>query len=438
MDVENAVKLALRLGADEAVAKKLVKDDLQIRFSQNKADILNNWMTETLNVFIAVDGRTTGVELKEGEDASRALEKALSFAKTLPQNPDFRGIYDKKSSANPTKPDIKDADLSEMSKVAMDAALSHDIKRVSGDIYLSRHHVEIATRYNVLEEDRAHLLTTVRAFNDEGNPGQASTHAGSMAEVSHYGPEFVGDKAGRLAAMNRNVRDGEEGEFTVLFDPLSFGSVMSAVGRSLSAFSVDTGTSFFTDMQGKQVASEALTVHDDPTRPGVGHASFDDEGAPTRKTLAISEGRLETYLHSVSTAKKYGTETTGNSHDSGKMSSLAPAYWQLSVEAGKRKMEAMMGEIKDGLYIANTWYTRYQDYRKGDFSTIPRDGIFRVKDGEIVEAWKGIRISDNMLRIISNIVELSAETLPADWWGETSAVFAPYALVENVRITKSR
>ena len=436
MDTEKIVKLALELGADEAVAKRLVKDDLQIRFSQNRADILNNWMTESLNVFIAVDGRTTGVEIKDGTE-KESLEKAIAFARKLPVNPDYRGIYDKKTTGS-SRPDITDADLSELAGAAMEAALSHDIKRVSGEIYLARHRVEICTQYNHLEEDRAYLLSTVRAFNEEGNPGQASTHVGSMAELSIYGPEAVGDKAGRLAAMNRDVKEGEEGEFTVLFDPLTFGSVLTSVGRSMSAFSVDTGTSFFTDMLGKDVASSALTIYDDPTRPGMGRASFDDEGAPTRKTKAISEGRLESYLHTVSTAKKFGTETTGNAQDAGKMSSLSPSYWQLSVEPGKRKMEALMGEIKDGLYIANTWYTRYQDYRRGDFSTIPRDGIFRIKDGEIVESWKGIRISDNMLRIISSIVELSDEAVPVDWWGETSGVFAPYALVENVKITKAR
>ncbi len=437
MDVENAVKLALRMGADEVVAKRLIKDDMQIRFSQNRADIVNRWMAESLNLFIAVDGRTTGVELREGRE-EEALKRAISFARTLPENPDYRGIYDGKTPAPSSGPDIGDVDLSEMAKVAMDAALAHGVSRVSGEIYLARHTVEIATQYNVLTERRAYLLSTMRAFNDEGGPGQASTHAGSMAEMERYGPEFVGDKAGRLAAMNRNIEEGEEGNFTVLFDPLSFGSVMTAVGRSLSAFSVDSGTSFFTDMIGKQVASPALTVYDDPTRPGMGRASFDDEGAPTRKTLAIKEGVLETYLHSTSTGKKFGVSTTGNARDAGKMSSLQPSYWQLSVEPGKRSMEALMGEIDDGLYIANTWYTRYQDYRKGDFSTIPRDGIFRIKDGDIVASWKGIRISENMLNLIGKIREVSAETIPADWWGETTGVFTPYALVDGVRITKAR
>ena len=101
-------------------------------------------------------------------------------------------------------------------------------------------------------------------------------------------------------------------------------------------------------------------------------------------------------------------------------------------------MQDIMADIKDGLYIANTWYTRFQDSRKGDFSTIPRDGIFRIKDGKIAGAWKGIRITENMLNILGNVEELSSETIPADWWGETASTFVPYALVKDVRITKAR
>ena len=438
MYAEKAVKTALELGADEVSAKKLMKDDIQIRFSNNRVDISNRWLSESLAVFIAVDGRTTGVEIKREEEMKSTLEKAVKFARTLPKNPDFTGLYDRASSPSKLSGGITDVDLSEYAKLAIDAALDRGAKRVTGEIYLAKHHVAVATNYNELEEERSYLLSTVRAFNDEGSPGQASTHAGDMQALNRFGPAFTGDKAGMLADMNRNVTEGEEGRFTVLFDPLCFGSAVTSIGRNLSAFSVDSGTSFFVDKLGKEVASEAVTVYDDPLLPGGGSAGFDDEAAPTGRTTAIENGVLKSYLHSTSTAKKYKTSTTGNARDSGKMSALLPGYWQMSVRPGKRRMQDIMADIKDGLYIANTWYTRFQDSRKGDFSTIPRDGIFRIKDGKIAGAWKGIRITENMLNILGNVEELSSETIPADWWGETASTFVPYALVKDVRITKAR
>lgn len=443
MDPEKAVRIALEKGADEVSVKRIEQDDIQLRFSNNMADISNNWVSSSMFVFIAVNGRTTGIKVERSQDMEKEIEKGIKFAKNLPENPDFLGIYEKKSS--PAKPELNPLeieDLSDMGRKVIDSASKNGIKRVSGEIYLARHNITVATQYNLLNEKRSYLLTTARAFNNEGHPGQASTHIADSRDLSEFGPEFVGKKAGELAAMNRNVKDGREGDFTVLMDPLCFGSMMTQVGSSLSAFTVDSGMSFFMNKIGEQVASEVLTAYDDPHIPGSGMGSFDDEGAPSRRSAVIEKGMLKTYLHSTSTAKKYDTETTGNSRMGGGYfapgGSIIPSFWQIYVDKGKKSWKDMLSDIDEGLYIANTWYTRYQNKVSGDFSTIPRDGIFYIENGEIKEAWKGIRISDNILKILKNIRELSSESIPADWWGETSRIFAPYALIEDVHITKAR
>ncbi len=445
MDAEKIVSLALKSGADEVSVKIVERDDLQLRFSNNAFDISNRWIGKSISVLIAVKGSTTGMEIRNPGHMEEEIRKGVEFAKKLPKNPDFLGFYDGKTSPENLDFEPVDADeLSGLGKIAMDSALEHDVDRVSGEIFLARHAVTVATNYNTLSEKRSYLITTVRAFNDEGNPGQSSTHIADSSDIERFGPKFVGDKAGMLAERNRSVREGSEGRFTVLFDPLCFGSVMTEVGSALSAFSVDSGTSFFVDRMGERVASEIVTVDDDPRLPGGNMGSFDDEGALARKTRVLEKGVLKSYLHTHSTAKKYGVESTGNAKNtrgaltSLPMGTLLPSAWQISVKPGKRGMEDILSDIEEGVYIANTWYTRYQNKRNGDFSTIPRDGIFYIKDGEMVEAWGGIRISENMLHLLGRIKELSSERIPADWWGETVRTFAPYALIDDVRITKAR
>ena len=61
-----------------------------------------------------------------------------------------------------------------------------------------------------------------------------------------------------------------------------------------------------------------------------------------------------------------------------------------------------------------------------------------MEGGEIVGAWKGIRITENMLNLMKNIRELGRDLEPVDWWGETSHVQAPHALVDRVRITAAK
>lgn len=436
-DVERIVRDAFEAGAEEVAARRIESRDRQVRFSRGGVDIVNSWRTVSTGVFIAIGRRTTGVEIKRGEDPKEVLEKAVRFCRRLPENKDFAGLYPGGGESSQISPFHLD-DIFTAAKEAMEASRGEGVKRVSGELYLSDVKVELATNYTVREERRSFLITTVRAFNEEGATGQASTHVADEESYRRWGPGFVGEKAAKLASMNRSPKEGEEGEYTILFDPLCFGALLTEVSEALSAFLVHTGMSFFIDLLGERVSTSSFTLYDDPLRPGGGARGFDDEGAPTRRNLLIEEGVLKSYLHTHSTAEKFSTSTTANASGGRIMSALLPEAWQPTLSPGKRSWEDILGDIHRGLYIANTWYTRYQDLRAGDFSTIPRDGIFLIEDGEIKEAWGGVRISENMLNVLKNVKEVSREALPSHWWGEARTTYSPYVLVENVEITRAR
>jgi PmbA protein len=108
------------------------------------------------------------------------------------------------------------------------------------------------------------------------------------------------------------------------------------------------------------------------------------------------------------------------------------------VKPGDWSRDEIFSEVKDGLWLTNTWYTRYQSYVTGDLSTIPRDGIFHIRKGEVVETWKDVRLTDNLIRLMRNVVALSDRTEQMMWWGEVSIPnFVPYALIKDVNITRS-
>ena len=81
---------------------------------------------------------------------------------------------------------------------------------------------------------------------------------------------------------------------------------------------------------------------------------------------------------------------------------------------------------------------RYQNFRTGDFSTIPRDGMFQIKHGEIEASIRELRISDNMLRILQNVIELSSSRTWIKWWEVEVPTLTPYALISELNFTKSR
>jgi PmbA protein len=107
--------------------------------------------------------------------------------------------------------------------------------------------------------------------------------------------------------------------------------------------------------------------------------------------------------------------------------------------AGGFSKKELFGEVKKGLYLTNTWYTRFQNYAKGDFSTIPRDGIFLIENGEIKRSLKDLRMSDNALSLLGNVAGVSKERQHVHWWGEADPPsMSPYVLIKNVHMTKSK
>jgi PmbA protein len=145
----------------------------------------------------------------------------------------------------------------------------------------------------------------------------------------------------------------------------------------------------------------------------------------------VENGILRSYLHNTSTAKKFKTSSTANA------GWIVPQPWNIVVEGGDLHEEEMLKELGDGIYMTNNWYTRFQDYRSGDFSSVCRDGLFRVKGGEITESLKGLRISDNLPRILQNIAAMSRNRKWVKWWEVEIPTLTPSVIVRNVRLTRS-
>jgi len=152
---------------------------------------------------------------------------------------------------------------------------------------------------------------------------------------------------------------------------------------------------------------------------------------PTRTTSIIKEGFLQGYLHNLTTAKKWKTESTGNA------GFVTPHPWNLEVGRGDSGYDEMVKEMKKGIVLTSNWYTRFKNYRTGEFSTVPRDGAYLVENGSIVRPLKGMRLSDDLLRIFSAVRLLSKEREWVQWWEVDTPTLCPWLLVDGATITKA-
>lgn len=430
---EKIVKAGLELGAQDVVAEIVTDRSYQVRFAQNQPVIANEWRKSIGQVFLAYDRRVVVGQVTDFSKIRETVGKLVKVAKVSQENPEYAGLAKgpfKYSRANLDRKVLALTDGSDYVEAAINGALEEGAKECAGSFW--RYHTEhfLHTSNGAEGHDvRARLYLSIRALVSLESSGHGVSCA---SRRSQFEPESAGHKAGRIAVLAKNPKSGKEGKYDIVFDPLIFGSLVDQVGGRSSAYFVQAGFSPFLKKLGKKVASEAVTIWDDGAADTIGARRFDDEGVPTKRKAIVQNGVLKTYLHNTSTAKKFKTKTTGNA------GLIAPHPHALLVKPGDWTRDELFGEVKDGLWLTNTWYTRYQSFVSGDFSTIPRDGIFRIRNGEIVETWKDIRLTDNLIELWKRVEGLSKKTEQVTWWGEVGVpTIAPYALIRKVGITRS-
>jgi len=436
------LKTAKKCGIQSAAAGFRRTLRRMVRFSNNSTTVTNTWLSETPTVYLVSSKRRAACIIEE-QDPSHLRDAIEELARTMKLTPegdtDFalprgpfkyqpvEGTYDKRIENAETE-------LIDAVQLGIDAARKEGAVRSSG-VVTSR----VLDRYVLTSEgaegsDKStEIAMTIRAFTNDDASGQGITLATSL---DRFDAQEAGRTAGRISKLATNPQPGEPGKYRVVFGPSIFANLLVRVGDSASAYSVDLGFSFFQGMLNQQVASDVFTLSDNARLPrSPGSASLDDEGVPTRENLLISRGRLEGYLQSSYTAAKGKASLTGSASFEASIGGMSPDAHNIVINPGEGSVDDLIDEAHDGLYVTNNWYTRFQNYRTGDFSTIIRDGAFRIINGRVAHPVKGLRLSDNMIRILRSVKRLGSERDWIKWWEVNTPTLTPNALVGGVGMT---
>jgi PmbA protein len=414
-----------------------------VRFSNNSITVTNSWLSESPTIYLISDRKRAACRIEEQNptDLKSVIEELVKAMKVTPEGDvDFQlpqgpfkyqpvpGIYDKHVAQAETE-------LVDAVESGINAAKREGAVRSSGVVTSHTWESYVSTSAGAEGSDRGtEIEMTLRAFAADDAAGQGISVATSFQD---FKPEEAGRTAGRIAKMAENPEQGLPGKYNVVFGPSIFANLLNRVGDSASAYSVDQGLSFFQDMLKKKVASDILTLHDNSRlSKGPGSTSIDDEGYPTQETPLIVDGILQTYLHTSYTAAEHKASLTGSAAFAAE-TGMYPTPRNIILRGGESSLEDLFDKAQEGLYITNNWYTRFQNYQTGDFSTICRDGVFQIKSGRLAKPVKGLRLSDNMIRILQSTVALSKERHWIRWWEVDVPTLTPYVLAEGVGITTS-
>jgi PmbA protein len=434
---ESAIEAAKRLGADDAVSLSAKSSDSMIRFANNSVTVVNRVEDAELTVYLAKNARR-GIASTSNLSQSavkRFVADLYESLKGLPKSeyvplPHESVRYSPSRFSYDRKLGEMDDELPGLAKQAIDSAMKAGGKRSAGVINAGKGTIAIMTSTGTKGIDsRTAITLNIRSFAES----EASGHGLSCsASLSDFDPEEAGKRAGESANKMREATEPEAGKYQVILSPTVSANLIETVAGAASAFSVDAGTSYLTDKVGKRVASQAFNLTDHGVVDGgLGGRVFDDEGVKTRSNKIIEDGVLKGYLHNLTTAKKWKTESKGSA------GFVTPHAWNLEVGAGDSTFDEMVKETKKGIILTSNWYTRFKNYRTGEFSTVPRDGAYLVENGEIGKPLKGMRAGDDLQRLLTSVQMISKNREWIQWWEVDTPTLCPWLLMDGVTITRA-
>ncbi len=438
------VKRGERAGASDVMGQVEVEKRRMVRFSNNSVTVVKTWDVVSPVIYLGFGTRSIASRLGDTSTATidRTMGQMLPAVKALPasveshlakgpfQYKQISGLYDSKI------PPLE-GELVDYVESAINASLEAGAKRVSG--VLSSYHWRKALSTSTGVEgssEQTMIELSMRSFAEEDDAsGQGISVSTTLKD---FDPSKAGEESGTFAKTSLKPEQGEEGKYNVVFGPSIFANLINSVAFSTSAFAVEAGFSFLGDKLGQKVASEQLTLVDDRLRAnGPGAVAFDDEGFPSQTHGLIEKGTFKMLVHDSRTAARFKASPTGNAVWDSDFGQIVPIPTCLVAESGGMTREELFEMAGDGLYITNNWYTRFQNYSTGDFSTIPRDAMFRIENGRLGRPVKGLRVSDNLLRMLKAVRGVSRERKWVRWWEVSIPTYLGHFLVNQVGITRS-
>lgn len=428
-------KRLLEKNVDDIIVGASNSNSVQVKFTNNKVSVMQSWDSVDIGVFIALKKKIAVTSIKDfdKDKINKAIEELIRFVNKTKPNEEFMGIAKGPFQYNEIE-GLYDsrwntADPVDFVEASINKALESGSKRCSG-----LGEVEYASAYLItsgdieIEEKATMFNLSIRALYDKLSSGHSTFTSRVFNKFDFLS---AAEEAGTKAKESINPVEIQAGKYDVIFSPMAFAPLIDNIGNAASIFNVESGLSFLNKFMHKKITDECFTLYDDAAlNYGIGSSMFDAEGYPSQKTPVIENGIFRNFLHNYSTATRYKTKSTGNA------GLIGPEPRNLILKEGKYKEKELFESCNKGLWITNTWYTRFQNYANGDFSTIPRDAIFLIKNGKIEKPVKGIRVSENILNILKNINMISDKAKDIVSWEAEVPSRLPYILVKNVNITK--
>ena len=251
-----------------------------------------------------------------------------------------------------------------------------------------------------------------------------------MAKLSTIDTDALTKKAAEKALQKLGGDVAPTGQYHVVFDPEAMSDLLQTYSSIFSSEAAQKGLSKLASQEGQVIASEVVTLVDDPFHPTNPCAqNFDSEGSPTHCKKVIEKGVFNTLLYNLKTAAVAGKKTTGNASKTGYASAVGISPFTMYLAPGEMSEEELIAKAGNGVYINSLGGLHAgADPISGDFSL--QSSGFMIRSGKKCEYVKSFTVAGNFYDMLKNIVGVASNLeMPG-----MSTFGSPSVLVEGLSV----
>lgn len=424
-------KKALQNGAEQVTVRVSKGRSVDVTFRDGKIENLQESTQNALNLNIYVQHKYSGHStcVLQKDSLEKFIKQAVDSTKYLTAD-EYRslpdpGLYPSDTSGDLNIFDLQQAGIETSERVKIVTEIEEAAQAESKSIISVTSSFSDSFDESLLLQSNGFVGESRSTYFEAGASVTVKDEKDGRPEDWFYAStRFFKDlpdkkSIGQLAAQRALKKLGQKkiqsGTYTMLVENRAAARLVYVFLQAMSARSIQQKSSFLDGMKGKKIASEKLTMIDDPfIKKGLSSRLFDNEGIAAKKRFMIEKGVLRDYYVDNYYGKKTGMEPTSGSSSN------------LVFENGSRSFADMMKDIKKGIII-NGFLGGNSNSTTGDFSL----GIVGalVEDGKIVHPVNEMNISGNAKDFWNQLVEVGSDPYPY------SSVKIPAMVFENVNFS---
>jgi PmbA protein len=417
---DRVLRMARERGARDLVAECVLRSgaELSAKVRKGEPELVEEAGTRSAGLRVIQGKRVATTSTSDLTDAGleRFVTDAIELAGLSQEDP-FAGPADPKLLCDPSKAPALDlydpagggvdaARAIAMAKEGEAAAFALDprITNSEGATFgrtASGVAIVLSSGFRASYEGSYQSLSVVPVAADVGGKNRRGFHWTARRHLAELDPPTeVGREAARRTLRKLGARTVPTCEAPVVFDPDSARAILGMLAGCVMGSAIWRKSSYLVGREGTRVASDLVTVVDDPLLPRApGSRPFDGEGVASRKNVVVERGVLRTYLCDSYSARKLGRESTASAARSGG-ASVGPSTSNFILQPGGDSNEAIVKATRHGLYVTEMMGFGFNAVT-GDFSRGAAG--FWIEDGELAYPVSEVTISLNVDRLWQSI-----------------------------------